>query len=146
MTLASVVIDSATSSPCSRIPLAVLQFLIQRMRVRLADHTDAGPAGMAEDLGARLRSLEQRVQERIAADGGSQCADVVAQFTHLGSHLVDEAEQVGLDVSHRLVREVRNRRALRDFRFQLGQECGEVASHEQVQAGGVATADLESVE
>ena len=68
---------------------------VERMGVRLGNDPDTRPTGVADHGGPRPGAGQGPGEEGIAADGGPQGLDVVAQFADLGRGFVHEAEAPG---------------------------------------------------
>ncbi len=121
--------------------------LVERMRVRLGDHADAGPAGVAEHHRDRRITRHRTAQQRVGANRVAQHRGVVAELPDLGGRLVDERQGAVGGASHRAGAKQRVLSPLRELardRRRIEVERGLV--HHEVQARGVAAAHLEAIE
>ena len=121
-------------------------FAGEGMGVWFRDDPDAGPAGVTQDLGLGGVGRERVVEQLVMSDRGAKPAGVVAEVADLRRGLVDE---------HHRVTERPHRAGAEQWIGSAGVDpvtdggIGEVepmAADEEVQTGGVASADLEAID
>ena len=119
-------------------------FAVERVRVGLADHADAGPARVAEHERFGAFVGEQRLEQLIALQRRAQRAHVVAEFADLRRVLVGEVDDAVVN-AHGPMHEQRVVCArLAEFANALRAEVESAQHH--ADARGVAAAHFESVE
>ena len=119
--------------------------LVDGMGIGLIDQADARPPGVAQHGDPGLLGLERTAQQVVGLDRRAQLTHVVAELADLARHLVDEAEMTvrrgdGAAAQQRIA-------ALLELRGDIGlAQVEPVAGDQQLESGGVPSADLEPVE
>ena len=114
---------------------------IQRVGVGLTDGADTRPSGVAQHEGLRTFAGESGLQQIVGRDRGPQRRRVVTQLADLGGGLVDERQLPAVGLTNRpgLVERIPGARG-------EGIPDRRRVRHQHLDAGGVASADLEAVE
>jgi len=120
--------------------------VVQRMRVRLVDPADAGPARVPEHRRLDVRAPKRRRQQRIGGDRVAQEAHVVAQFADLLRALVDQADTASGQLDRTMTEQRIPRPAVERGTDRRIVRVEAVPGKQEEQPGRVPAADLEPVE